>query len=161
MNENSDILIIGIGNEWIGDDAFGIYAVKKLQKQHPDLGRFQLISGDLSRLLTLWENKKVIIIDAACSTTKPAGHVYESDSYHNMVSYDNVFYSSHSFGLEEILQMASAIGRLPPSLKLIGVEGSNWQKGHPISKEVKKAYDTVEKIVLNYLTELPISSTSK
>ncbi len=159
---NSNILIIGIGNEWCGDDAFGIYAVKKLQKKYTDLAQFLMISGDLSQLLSLWEHKeKVIIVDAAHSLTNSAGHVYEFDSYHELLSHESVFYSSHSFGVAEVLRMAATIGREPRFLKLIGVEGSNWQKGQQISEAVKVAFSRVERIVLHYLQDVPTSTTRK
>ena len=66
---NSDILIIGIGNEYRGDDAAGLLAARKLRNY--DLKGIEVIenNGDGAELINKWTGrKKVILIDAVQST---------------------------------------------------------------------------------------------
>jgi hypothetical protein len=73
------VLIVGIGNEWRGDDGAGIAAARALGAEAPPHARIELCDGEGTRLVSLWDGAdRAIVIDAVRSG-RPPGEVLRFD----------------------------------------------------------------------------------
>jgi hydrogenase maturation protease len=52
-------------------------------------------------------------------------------------------YSTHAFSVAEAVELARALGELPPKLVLYGIEGKNFDCGIGLSSEVEKATEEI------------------
>ncbi|MCC2113379.1 MAG: hydrogenase maturation protease [Hyphomicrobiales bacterium] len=128
--------IIGFGNPFRGDDAAGPIAAGRLQALGFDA---LIIDGDGTELIAAWEGyDAVIILDAMRSGAAP-GTVRRIDANAERLSSGVFHYSSHAFGLAEAIESARALGLLPQSLVIYGIEGADFSLGAPLHPEVEAA----------------------
>jgi hydrogenase maturation protease len=65
--------------------------------------------------------------------------------------------STHRFGLADALELARALGRLPPRVVVYGIEGSRFAPGRPMSPAVAAA---VERLAGVLSTEMAAASVA-
>jgi hydrogenase maturation protease len=130
----SRIVVIGIGNEFRGDDAAGIVVARALQKG-PLPSHVSVVEAGLAgpSLLNIWMGADLaIVVDAVTverdgeDTALRPGSVMEinvSDVLLGSASFCSDRASSHGFGLREALQLASVLGYpyMPHRLRVIGI----------------------------------------
>jgi hydrogenase maturation protease len=143
------ILVLGLGNELISDDAVGIIAVRKLGEKYK--GRAEIEESSLSGLALMdifVGYDKAIVIDAVCSGRKPPGTIYEltsSDLGRVLAP------SPHYTGLPEMMALAAELSlEFPGEIKIFAVEVSDMHSfGGDLTLHVKKALDPLlEKVEL-------------
>lgn len=152
MNEYKNILVIGIGNEFRGDDAAGLIAAEKLRERQIAGITIRTNNKDGSALLLLWEGyDDVILIDAVCVGESP-GTIHIID-LHDTEYEETVFRTSgHAFSIFETVKLAGYINKVPSRLKLYGIEGSDFTTGHSPSPAILKSIDeVVERIAQSIL----------
>lgn len=131
------VLVVGVGHRDRGDDGAGPALADRLAALAP-LGVDTLVTeGDLVGLLDAWAGRnRVVVVDATASGV-PVGTVRELDPAgpfrHAAAT------SSHGFGLGETLALARALGRLPPEVRLFGIEGACYEPGAALSEPVAAA----------------------
>ncbi len=138
--DQAEILIIGIGNIFRGDDAAGLAAARLVREMRlPGVTVLEL-DGDISALLESWQGfPKVVVIDAVASESE-AGQVFRFAAHAGPLP-RRLFAccSCHSLGLAEQIEIARSLKQLPPSLMVYGVEGKDFQLGAGLSPEVQEA----------------------
>lgn len=140
---DSNILIIGIGNAYRGDDAAGLLVVRRLAALNT--GRFVLeeSDGEISTLISLWAKAEtVILVDAVCSGSE-AGHIFQFDAVAQPLPETLFQFSTHGFGVAHAVELARALNQLPPRLLLYGIEGRNFEHGEAVTPEVEQAINLV------------------
>jgi hydrogenase maturation protease len=137
------ILLVGIGNEFRGDDGAGLYIVRQLKTfDWPGVSSKEE-SGEGFRLMEVWrEFNTVFIFDAVSSGAKP-GTIFRFDARQNPLPKDFFCYSTHAFGVAEAVEMARALYQLPPDIFIYGIEGKNFESGGALSPEVTEAAQEV------------------
>ncbi|HEU4319593.1 MAG TPA: hydrogenase maturation protease [Acidimicrobiia bacterium] len=136
----SRCLVIGMGNRDRGDDAAGILAAKLVSRV-----RAEEIT-DCSQLVTTWgDEDDVIVIDAMRSGAEP-GTVTRFDGLTESLP-SRSFSSTHSFGLAEGIELSRALGRLPRSLTVFGIEAGGFDHGSALTPEVERAVSQVAALV--------------
>ena len=114
------IRIIGIGSPF-GDDAAGLEAARQLAADPPAHTEVIVADRPGAGLIDLFDGvDSVILIDAARSGAPP-GTVHEFD-LHALSSCPLRLYSSHDFGVAEIIQLAARLDRLPRRGRVFGIE---------------------------------------
>jgi hydrogenase maturation protease len=132
-------LIIGIGNEYRGDDAIGLIVARRLKGRLPDSSTVLEQSGEGAALMEAWRGvETVIIIDAVISGAEP-GTIRRLDAKTQSLPKDAFRCSTHAFGVAEAIELSRAMGELPRSLIVYGIEGKNFAAGVGLSPEVEKA----------------------
>lgn len=136
------IVVIGIGNEYRGDDAIGIIAARKLQA----LDGIEVYEnhGDVVKLIEKWKNADLAIVIDAANSDKPAGFIHR-------FSKDEIPFScrafsgntSHNLGLCEAIETARALNSLPVKLLIYGIEGKSFEPAKNISPEVMAGLENV------------------
>jgi hydrogenase maturation protease len=140
--------IIGLGNELRGDDAIGLLAARQLRQAVGN--RAQVIEAEMAGvdLMELMKGARVaILIDAARSGQTP-GTVHRLDASAGPIASEIFPRSSHAIGTVDALELARAMGVLPATVIVYGVEAGNTETGQKLSPPVAKALDqVVEQIV--------------
>jgi hydrogenase maturation protease len=148
------VIIIGIGNIFRGDDAVGLAASRKLRELGLPGVEILDFDGDISHLAEAWqEAREVVIIDAASSKAE-AGTIYRFEAHAEPLP-RKLFAtccSCHAFGLAHQIEVARALRQLPPRLIVFGVEGKAFGLGSSLSPEVAAAVPEVIRRVLEELT---------
>ncbi len=142
-------LIIGVGNDYRGDDAAGLLAARRLMEFTFGGARVVEAEGEASGLMELWEGaEEVIIIDAVVSGGE-AGAVYRFDAAAAPLPRELfASCSTHSFSLAEAVELARALGRLPKKLVVFGIEGRNFETGAGVSAEVERGIERAAGMIL-------------
>lgn len=137
------ILVIGIGNDYRGDDGAGLAVVRALQSRPLENVRLMESDGDCSLLFEAWKDaRKVILIDAVVSGAG-AGSISRFDIHTQSIPANYILASTHAFGLVETLALARVLGQLPASFIVYGIEGRNFTSGESLSAPVRKAIGAV------------------
>jgi hydrogenase maturation protease len=137
-------LIIGIGNEFRGDDAIGIVVVTRLRQQSIPGYKIIEYSGEGSGLVNLWKDAdKIIVIDAAFSGAEP-GTIYRFEIGRDAISV-KLFkgYSTHAIGLAEAIELSRTLDSMPKKMIVYGIEGKSYETGRELSEEVIAASEKV------------------
>jgi hydrogenase maturation protease len=140
-------LIIGIGNEYRGDDAAGLIVARRLKGRLADSVKVLEQSGDGVALMEVWRRAEtVIIIDAVASGAAP-GTIRRFDANVRPIPKGAFRCSTHAFGVAEAIELSRALGEFPRSLVVYGIEGKNFVAGVGLSPEVERAaYEAVSRV---------------
>ncbi|HEX5081512.1 MAG TPA: hydrogenase maturation protease [Blastocatellia bacterium] len=141
-------LIIGIGNEYRGDDAAGLIVARRLKERLMDSVMVLEQGGDGAALMEAWRGAEtVIVIDAVMSGAEP-GTIHRLDAKTRPLPKDAFRCSTHAFGVAEAIELSRAMGELPRSLIVYGIEGKNFAAGARLSQEVEEAVGEVARRAL-------------
>lgn len=103
------ILVLGMGNDIMGDDAAGLVAARRLEEKLNTGGGvdFCFISSAGFILMDVMEGyDKVLVLDSVLSEKSSAGNIRELDKTELMGKYSG---SPHYTGLPEIIELASRL----------------------------------------------------
>jgi hydrogenase maturation protease len=132
-------LIIGIGNEYRGDDAVGLIVARRLRGRLSDSVKVLEQTGDGAALMEAWRGAEtVIVIDAVASGAAP-GTIHRFDANMRPIPKEAFRCSTHAFGVAQAIDLSRALGEFPRSLVAHGIEGKNFAAGVGLSPEVEKA----------------------
>jgi hydrogenase maturation protease len=132
-------LIIGIGNEYRGDDAVDLIVARRLRERLSDSVKVLEQGGDGAELMEAWRGAEtVIVIDAVASGAAP-GAIHRFEANTRPIPKNAFRCSTHAFGVAEVIELSRVLTRLPRSLVVYGIEGKNFAAGVGLSPEVEKA----------------------
>jgi hydrogenase maturation protease len=154
MTTTSQILVIGVGNDYGGDDAVGRIVARDLKSIEGDRVRVVEETGEGAALIEAWKRADlVIVVDAVRSFAAP-GTIYRFDTETQPIPSRLFCHSTHAFSLAEAIELARALGQLPGKLVVYGIEGKNFEPGAELSIEAKAA---VGEVVRRIREELGVS----
>ncbi|CAA7611557.1 Hydrogenase maturation protease family protein [Magnetospirillum sp. LM-5] len=144
------ILVIGIGHAFRTDDGIGPKLAELVAGRH--IADVTAIShhGEGTALLELWSDAgRVILIDATISGAAP-GTIRQWDASTPLPA-GQFPTGSHLFGVAEGIELARRLGRLPPSLTIIGIEAADLSRGEGLSPAVEAALPQALQTVLDLI----------
>lgn len=147
-------LVVGVGNEYRGDDAIGFAVVRRLRDDltaFPELFEFE---GDGVGLMQLWEGYDTVVLIDCVTANLPAGTIVRLDAAEHKMPTHYFRSSSHLFGVAEAIEMARTLGQLPGKLVVYGIVGQDFEAGCPLSPAVEL---TIESVVRQIKQELPLA----
>lgn len=167
MNSTSDrILIAGVGNIFLGDDAFGVEVAQRLlQCSLPDGVRvvdFGIRGLDLTYAL-LDRYEAVILVDAA-PRGEPPGTLYviepKLDTAAEVVP-GHLMLETHSLDPAKVLRLAAALGGTVPRVLLVGCEpqrlGDEFNPALGLSEVVEAAVGPAVELIQALLSKIVAS----
>ena len=144
---NARTVVVGIGNLDRGDDAAGRLAVRRLRTMLPPGTLACEQDGEVTSLLAAIESAASAYLIDACVSGAPAGTVRRLDVAASPLPLDTLSLSSHGLGLAEAVELARALGLLPPCCIVYAIEASSVEPGGGVSPEVSAAVaETAERI---------------
>ncbi len=149
----TSIVIIGIGNEFRGDDGAGLVAAESLKAENLAGVEIKCQSGEGAILLESWQGySTAIVIDAARGGAVP-GTIHRFEINEQPLP-RNMFNScsSHAFSLVESIEMGKMLNRLPAKLIVYGIEGKSFGMGIGLSPEIQAAISNLIKLIKDELS---------
>lgn len=148
------VLIGGIGNVLLGDDAVGPYVIRLLESQYSfpdnvevaDLGTPAL---DLTHRIA--GSYAVILVDCVASDEHPPGTILLYDKADILRARPARRLDPHSPALSECLMTVDMLGESPDRLTLVGIVGGCFNPGSSLNPAVERA---ARKAVFAILAEL-------
>jgi len=144
----NSVLVIGIGDETLGDDAIGPTVAQQLESYMPKEVSIKRLSGEALGLIAAWENaSKAIVLDAVKTGASP-GTIHRFEPLNSTPFPVSHAPSSHQFGIAEAVEMGRVLDRLPQTLVIFGVEAEGFERGDPMSPKVRAAVPILQRRVI-------------
>ena len=132
-------LVIGIGNEFRGDDSVGVHFARQLQALNLTSVKVLEASGEGTALMELWAGVgNLFICDAVCTGGKP-GTIHVLEPHKQSIPSQFFNYSTHAFSLAEAIEMSRVLGKLPAQVTIYGIEGESFVAGTTLTAKVQVA----------------------
>ena len=141
-------VVIGVGNEFRGDDGVGRITARRLKEKAPEGVAVHESTGEALSLMELWgDATRVFLIDAAEQAGAP-GAVSRLDASTTALPTSYFHASTHAFSVAEAIEMARSLASLPETVIVFGIQGASFDHGEGLSPEAEKgADDAVAKIL--------------
>lgn len=152
------VLVAGVGNIFLGDDAFGVEVVQRLAKQampeNIHIVDFGIRSYDLAyALMDDWE--LVILVDALPQGEEP-GTVYTFEPELPPASEAEAVLDAHSMNPVSVLQLVSALGGKVGRMLVVGCEPASVEADYEgrigLSEPVQAAVDEAIRVIRELIT---------
>ncbi len=154
--EHTSILVLGLGNDIMGDDAVGLIAAREVRARFGDA--IKVLEAPIAgfAMLDLLEGyTHVLLLDAVMTAKHPAGTVMEfrQEDFHHMHST-----SPHYVGIPEVFSIAKTLNLpFPGHIRILAMEvadPNSLREGltKEVGANVHKFADEAEKIVRNWLS---------
>lgn len=131
--------MIGVGNEFRGDDAAGIVAARGFGQNAPAGVSTCEANGEGVALMALWEGFDTVYLIDAMQSGVPAGEVVRFEAQAGPLPASLHTASSHAFGVAQAIELGRRLGRLPRRLVVYGIEARQFTTGQPLTPEVEQA----------------------
>ena len=137
---NPRLKVIGVGNEWRGDDAVGLLVARRLKEDQLPQVEIAECRGTLTAVREAWKDAAGVIVVDAVVSGGPPGTIHRFDAHGAGVPVElSRSPSSHGWGVAEALALGKVFQELPPWLIIYGIEGQNFGPGQEVSQEVDAA----------------------
>lgn len=137
--EGGKIIVIGIGNEFRGDDAAGLMVVRRLKESLPGGVEYCEQSGEATALMEAMKQAGTVILVDAVQSGAEAGQIHRYDASVQAMPAEFLRCSTHNFSVHDAIEMARALENLPPRLMVYGIEGSHFEPGAELTPAVRAA----------------------
>jgi hydrogenase maturation protease len=129
-------LFVGVGHPFRRDDGVGPWLADRLA----DAGCNAVAhAGDGADLVALFSEADDILLADAMQSGRPAGSTTLLDARATRLPHGAFRNSTHEFGLVQAVETARALGLLPRSLRVVGIEGRDFGFGEGLSGPVGAA----------------------
>lgn len=138
------VVVIGVGNAYRRDDAAGLAVVRRLREAVPPGTVVVEAEADPMLILEHCAGAEAAVVIDAVSSGGPPGTVYRLDAGGAPLP-ERLFgtTSTHALSVGEVVELARALGTLPPRVTVFGIEGRAFEAGEGLSPEVAAAVERV------------------
>ncbi len=141
------IVVIGVGNPDRGDDAAGRLVARQLRGMLPAKIEVAEHDGEATALLALLDGADCAILIDACMSGGEPGAVRRFNVSAKPLPEARFNLSTHGVGLGEAVELARALGQLPPCVIVYAIEARAFNLGAPPSPAVADAIDETSRLV--------------
>jgi hydrogenase maturation protease len=137
------VTVIGLGQALRGDDAAGIEAVRRWQREYAETASHAIVQyAELPglALLEMLEGFEAAVIVDAVESAAAAGTVYRLGP-DDLDAFSTGAKSAHGWGVAETLQLGRQLGALEEGvrIRLVGIAAAHMETGKPLSEAVMQA----------------------
>jgi hydrogenase maturation protease len=145
-------LVIGLGNPDRGDDGVGPAVARRVAQLAPD-GIDVEECVEPGSLMDAWEGADAVVIVDAMASGRTPGAVTVVDAVNGPLPAKGwAIGGTHALGLLMLIDLARSLDRLPPRLKVVGVEiHAVPTEGPELSPAVSQAIEPAARAVLQLL----------
>ena len=146
MTEHREpVVVIGIGNTLRRDDGVGPLILDACRYDPMPGCDLAELDGDASQVVDQWSDRELaVVVDAVC-TGDTAGTIHDlqiddldTDEAERQAKCADLI------GLAEALRLGRQLGRLPATLRVLGIEPGDLKRGFGLSPAVAAAMDELE-----------------
>ena len=143
-------LVIGVGNDFAGDDAAGRLVARALERaEGVDVLETHGAAADI---VTMMEGRDRVVIVDACTSGAAPGTLHRLDAVAGDLPGWLRSVSSHGIGVAEAVALARLLGTLPPRVEVWAIEGTAFCVGDAVGAEVQRAIDRIVAELPEHLT---------
>jgi hydrogenase maturation protease len=144
-------VVIGVGNPSRRDDGVGWVVATAVGRRLSAAVDVRWCDGEPGRLLDAWADADlVVIIDAMYRGGEPGAIQVLSPTAAERAR-SNARLGTHGLGVDQAVALGRALGRMPRSLVVVGIEGHDHAFGEalsaPVAGAVEPAVDLIASIV--------------
>lgn len=142
------VLVLGIGNAVMGDDAFGVRVIDELQRRFVFPQGVELVDGGTLGLdlLPRFEGVDQLLVIDALEMEATTGTVFRLAGDEVPRAFANKL-SVHQMGVQDLLAVAELQGHLPAELVVWGVQSGSIEMSMELTPAVARALPTVVEAV--------------
>lgn len=153
-HEAERILIVGVGNELLGDEGVGVHVVRALQAKRPGLPEhvdvLEAGTSLMDALPRMATYSRVIIVDAVRAGKRPGSiHRIEADRGFEKQWGCGGAVSLHELGVAETLAIGALMGLRPKSLLIVGAEPERMEPGMQLTPRLVHAARRIVSMLLS------------
>jgi hydrogenase maturation protease len=130
------VRVIGVGNLLRADDAAGILVARRLRAR-PGV-RILEQNGEPAALLEALRGARAAFVADAAAGSEP-GRVHRLDAVKQTLPAGLFACSTHGVGVAEAIELARALGALPPVCLVYALEGTRFENGAALSEALARA----------------------
>ncbi len=131
--------VVGMGHPFRSDDGVGPWMAQQLTARGCAA---VTMAGDGAALMDLFDPDVALLVIDAMESGQPPGIVRVFDA--GLEPLDAAFRNStHEFGLTAAIETARALGTLPASLWVLGIEGATFGFGETLSPAVRASAEAL------------------
>jgi hydrogenase maturation protease len=141
-------VVVGVGNSYRDDDGVGLAVAERLHGIAR--GRVEVVTceQEASRVIDAIEGcDAAVLVDASSSGSAP-GTIHRFDASAEPVPARSFRSSTHAFGVGEAIELARALGKLPATVVVYGIEGERFAAGEGLSPAVSAAVEPAVNAVM-------------
>ncbi len=132
-------VVVGIGNDFRGDDGAGLVAARLLTKLPlPEIEIVEL-NGEVTRLVDVLQDCDSAILIDAVQSQMPPGTLHRFDASHEPLPGVANQRSTHGISLSSLIELARAQGQFPKQIIVYGIEGVSFDHGRDLNPDVAAA----------------------
>ena len=160
MTRVKRILVAGIGNAFLGDDAFGGQVAQRLEKgELPEgVAVFDFGTGGLDLAYEVMRGYDALVLVDVSRQGEPPGTLYVMEPDQAEIDggiEDGTVIDPHAMDPETVLRFVKAVGGWPGKVVVIACEPETLgEMGWGLSKDVEAAVDRAVDVVLKTVGEL-------
>ncbi|MCL5266826.1 MAG: hydrogenase maturation protease [Bacteroidetes bacterium] len=147
--ERVNITIVGVGNEFRGDDGAGVLVVRKLREKVPADVRTAELMGDQSDLLELMRSTDALVIIDAVRSSAAAGTIFRVDASEEPMPENFFSFSTHAFDSAQVVELARALKALPRKVIFYGIVGKEFSYTSRLTPDVTESINLIQTNILN------------
>jgi len=147
------VVVIGVGNPYRRDDAAGLVVAQRLRQEAPSHVTVMELEGEPTALLEVWKDARAVVLIDAVFSGAEAGTIHRLDAQAGAIPQELFRYSTHAVSVAEAIELARALGQLPPKLVVYGIEGKDFRAGVGLSPEVEGRLAELTERVLQELLD--------
>jgi len=143
------VLVLGLGNSLMSDDAFGVRVIEELQRHYVFPAGVKVVDGGtlgLDLLPFLEETRRLLIVDALEMHAAP-GQIFRLAGEEVPRAFASKL-SVHQMGVQDLLAVAELQGYCPPELVVWGVQPASIEMRIGLTAAVAPTLATVVQSVL-------------
>jgi hydrogenase maturation protease len=141
-----------MGNPDRGDDAAGRLVAQGLRTTLPPTITVLEQSGDAADLVhILADYDTVIVADAVQTRVAEPGHLHRIDARAGPLPATFREVSTHGFGVAEAIELARALGQLPRTVVIYGIEADDFTPGREPSAAVAAGVERAIRAIVDEL----------
>lgn len=157
-----NILILGIGNLLLSDEAVGVRVVERLQQDYRFPAGVTLLDGGtagMELLDDMADRDHIIVADAVLSGNSPGTVITLEDD--EVPAFFSRKISPHQLGLCDVLSALRLTGESPERLTLIGIEPKSVEPHIGLTPVVSAAVPVAMAHIINLLRQLGCRAVHK
>ena len=157
-----EALVVGIGNTDRGDDGAGPTVCRLLLELGNAAAADVIVdAGDPARLFEKFSGRSLVILCDAVNSGAPVGAVHEFAAHARELPADLHSVSTHGLHPGQLVELARALGVLPPRIFVFGIEAGDFSLGAPLSAPVAQACRFVADRILRLLGQERVGASPK
>lgn len=151
------ILVLGLGNDLLTDDAVGLHvarAVRARLADEPGVAVRETMEMGLALLDEIAGFNALVLVDSIQTGTVPAGHIHEFDR--RTLGAGRRITAPHFVGVAETLALGGTLGlAMPRAVRIIAIEVADpFTLGMRMTPALEQAVETAARCTIKHVGEL-------